>query len=145
MRLGPLVPLILVVTLALAATACGGNEDDPDGGTATGTSGTTTQDQADQAMGGLCDIAAGGLKEMADVHEAFHGRAHEILHHVAAEVQEVDPVVAGALLEAKSVVETDLLESAPPPDLPAHAAALAAAFAGALETIGLRVSACSQA
>jgi hypothetical protein len=142
-RLRPLVPLVLVV--ALAATACGNGGDDPGGGTAAGDTGTTTQAQADEAMSGLCDIAAGDLTEMADVHEAFHGRAHEILHHVAAEVQEVDPVVAGTLLEAKSVVETDLLESAPTPDLPAHAAALVTAFAGALETIGLQVSACDEA
>jgi hypothetical protein len=139
----PLVPLVLIV--ALAATACGNGGDDPGGSTTAGDTGTTTQAQADEAMSGLCDIAAGDLTEMADVHEAFHGRAHEILHHVAAEVQEVDPVVAGTLLEAKSVVETDLQESVPTPDLPAHAAALAVAFADTLETIGLQVSACDEA
>ena len=108
-----------------------------------GASGTTTQDQAEQAMGGLCDIAAGDLTDMADVYEAFHGRAHEALHAVAAQAQEIDPVVAGALLEAKSVVETDLEEAVPPADLPAHAQALVAAFAVALETIGLQATACA--
>jgi hypothetical protein len=96
-----------------------------------------TQAQADEAMGGLCDIAAGGLTEMTEVHEAFHGRAHEALHAVAAEVQEVDPAVAGALLEAKAVVETDLEEEAPPIDLPGHTATLMGAFSDALLAIGL--------
>lgn len=132
--------LVTVVALALVASACGEDEV-PTGTTATGS--PSTQAQADEAMGGLCDIAAGGLSEMADVHEAFHGRAHEALHSVASEAQEVDPVVAGALLEAKAVVEADLEEVTPPPDLPQHAQALVAAFGGALETIGLQAGACS--
>jgi hypothetical protein len=45
--------------------------------------------------------------------------------------------VAGALLEAKAVVEADLEEATPPADLPGHAVALVAAFADALLTIDL--------
>jgi len=141
-RLRPLAPLVVV--LVLVAAACGADEE-PGGSTTTGAAGTTTQAQADEAMGGLCDIAAGDLTEMADVNEAFHGRAHEGLHAVAAEVQEVDAVVAGVLLEAKAVVEAELEETAPPADLPTHAQALVAAFAGALETIGLQATACAAA
>ena len=140
MRLRALAPIVVV--LALVATACGAGEDDPGGDSGTGATGTTTQAQADEAMGGLCEIAGGGLTEMAAIHEAFHGRAHDTLHAVAAEVQETDPVVAGALLEAKAVVEVDLEGATPPPDLPAHTQALVAAFAGALETIGLQVDVC---
>jgi hypothetical protein len=126
----------LVAVLALAATACGGDSGGG-GGPPTGSTTAVTQAQADEAMGGLCDIATGGLVEMADVHEAFHGRAHETLHAVAAQAQEVDPVVAGALLEAKSVVEADLEEERPPPDLPGHATSLLGAFSEALLAIGL--------
>jgi hypothetical protein len=139
-RLRGLAPLVVIVLLA----ACGADED-PGGGTTTGAPGTITQPQADEAMGGLCDIAAGGLTEMADVHEAFHGRAHAALHAVAAQAQEVDAVVAGALLEAKAVVEADLEEAAPPADLPAHTQTLVAAFAAALETIGLQATTCAAA
>ena len=130
----------LLVALAIAATACAGDEA---GDTETGATVAVTQAQADRAMGGLCDIAAGGLTEMADVHEAFHGRAHETLHAVADEAQEVDPVVTGALLEAKSVVETDLEVATPPPDLPAHAGRLVVAFGNALEVIGLQPAPCA--
>ena len=140
MRLRGLAPLVVIVLLA----ACGADED-PGGGTTTGAPGTITQARADEALGGLCDIAAGGLTEMADVHEAFHGRAHASLHAVAAEAQEVDAVVAGALLEAKAVVEADLEEAAAPADLPAHTQALVAAFAAALETIGLQATTCAAA
>ena len=133
--------LPLLVALAISATTCGG--DSGDGGAPTGSTTAVTQAQADEAMGGLCEIAAGGLVEMADVDEAFHGRAHDALHAVAAEAQEVDPVVAGALLEAKYVVETDLEEATPPPDLPAHAGALVVAFADALEAIGLQPARCA--
>jgi hypothetical protein len=143
-RLRPLVPTTLAFALVVAA--CGGGQDGQlDGGATDDDVGSTTQAQADVAMDGLCDIAAGILTEMADVHEAFHGRAHEILHHVATEVQAIDPRIAGDLLEAKSVVEADLEEATPVPELPAHAGALAEAFADALQTLGLRAPPCPPA
>lgn len=132
--------LPLLVALAIGATACGG--DSGDGGASTGSTTAVTQAQADEAMGGLCDIATGAVTETSDVLDAFHTRAHEILHHVASEARQIDPVVAGALLEAKSVVETDLLNAPYPSDLPEHAQALAAALVDALETIGLRPATC---
>lgn len=132
MRAPALVP---VIVLAIAASACGADEE-PVGGP-TGSPAGVTQAQADEAMGGLCDIAAGSVTEMAEIHEAFHGRAHETLHAVATEAQEVDPATAGALLEAKSVVEADLEEESPPLELPGHAATLMGAYAEALLAIGL--------
>jgi len=135
---------LLVLILALSAAACGGGSRDGDGGP-TGATGEATQAQADQAMGGLCDIATGVVTESGDILEAFHTRAHEILHHVASQAQEIDPVVAGAMLEAKSVVESDLLMAPFPSDLPAHAQALVATFADALDTIGLRPASCPSA
>jgi hypothetical protein len=141
-RLRPLASLVVILVLVSAACEA---EQGPLASTATGASGSTTQAQADEAMSGLCAIAAGGLSEMADVHDAFHGRAHETLHAVAAQTQEIDAVVAGSLLEAKAVVETDLEEAAPPADLPTHAQALVVVFAAALETIGLQATACAPA
>lgn len=143
MKLRSRIPLVLL--LALASATCGSDEEDRSGGTATGAHDTATQAQADTAMGGLCDLASGELTEMADVHEAFHGRAHETLHAVATQVQEVDPVVAGALLEAKSLVERDLEEASPVPELPAHSQDLVEAFANALETVGLEAPDCDAA
>ena len=129
--------LAVVLLLAIVAAACGGDGDAGDEGGPTGAGTGVTQAQADEAMGGLCDIATGELTDMAEVHEAFHGRAHEALHAVAAEVQEVDPAVAGALLEAKAVVEADLDQESPPPELPGHAAILMGAFAEALIAVDL--------
>lgn len=148
MRPRPLVPLTLALALAFALTApaCGDDDGEPGGGTATGGHDTTTsQPEADEAMGGLCDLASGDLTEMADVHEAFHVRAHETLHAVATRVQELEPVVAGALLEAKSLVERDLEEATPVPELPGHAQDLVEAFATALEAIGLEAASCGAA
>jgi hypothetical protein len=146
MRPRPLSSLGLILALAVLAlttSACGGGSEDPSG--STGSSGSTeqaTQAQADQAMGGVCDIASGAVTEDNDILEAFHTRAHDILHLVATQAQQTEPPVAGALLEATSVVEADLLVAPFPSELPAHAQALAAALADALRTIGLEAAAC---
>jgi hypothetical protein len=128
----------LAVLLALATLACGENA----GGT-TDLSGGLTQDQVDGAMAALCDIAEGRVTAFDEVRAAFDNRAHEMLHHIAAVAQEEDPASAGALLEAKSVVETDLGLDQAPAELAAHAAALADATAAAIRTIGLTAEACS--
>jgi hypothetical protein len=133
----------LSVLLALATVACGANGDgaDEDGGT--DLHGGVTQDQADEAMAALCDIAEGRVTEFDEIQAAFNNRAHETLHHVAAVAEEVDPASAGALLEAKSVVEADLEQDEAPPELAAHAAALAGTTAAAIRAIGLPIDPCS--
>jgi hypothetical protein len=124
-------PALLVLILALAA--CGG-QDVPEP--------TGLQARADEAMAALCRIAAGEL-EGDRVAEAFHGRVHDALHEVAAEARAVDPAAAGALLEAKAVVEADLELTEPPADLLAHARTLADAFAAAVRAMGLDPLACT--
>lgn len=128
----------LAALLALATVACGENA-----GGATDLHGGLTQDQVDEAMTALCDIAQGRVTAFEDVRAAFQNRAHEMLHHIAAVAQEEDPASAGALLEAKSVVEADIGQDEPPADLAAHAAALAEATAAAIRAIGLGAEACS--
>ena len=128
----------LSVLLALATVACGANGDD-----ATDLHGGVTQDQADEAMAALCDIAEGRVTAFDEIQAAFNNRAHETLHHVAAVAQEEDPAAAGTLLEAKSVVETDLEEEEPPAQIADHVAILAEATASAIRVIGLNAGACS--
>jgi hypothetical protein len=130
--------ILPVLVLAVATVACG----DSAGGT-TDRSGTVTQTQADDAMGALCDIAGGRVTAFDDVRAAFQDRAHETLHHIAEVAREEDPASAAALLEAKSVVESDLEQDDPPPELAAHAATLAEATAGAIRGIGLSAETCS--
>jgi hypothetical protein len=120
------------------AVACGANA-----GGSTDLSGGVSQEQADEAMTALCDIAEGRVTAFDEVQAAFNNRAHETLHHVAAVAQEEDPAAAGALLEAKSVVEADLGQEDPPADLADHAAALAEATAVAIRRIGLNAGTCS--
>src|SRR5262245_44214101 len=98
--------------LALATVACG----DDAGGT-TDLHGGVTQDQADDAMTALCDIARGRVTAFDDVRAAFQNRAHETLHHVAAVAEEEDTAAAAALLEAKFAVEADLEQDVAPPEL----------------------------
>ena len=124
--------------IALATAACGANA----GGT-TDLSGGVSQDQADEAMTALCDIAEERVASFEEARAAFQNRAHETLHHVAAAAQEEDTASAAALLEAKSVVETDLEQDEAPAELAAHTAALAEATAGAIRAIGLRAQPCS--
>ncbi len=128
----------LWMALVLTTVGCGSNA-----GGATDLSGGITQDQAGEAMAALCDIARGRVTSFDEVRAAFQNRAHEMLHHIAAVAQEEDPASAGALLEAKSVVEADLGQDEPPADLAAHAAALAEATAAAIRAIGLGAEACS--
>jgi hypothetical protein len=128
----------LSVALALATVACGANA----GGT-TDLSHGVPQEQADEAMAALCDIAEGRVTAFEQAQAAFNNRAHETLHHVAAAAQEEDPAKGAALLEAKSVVEADLERDEPPAGVADHAAALATATAAAIRAIGLDAEPCS--
>jgi hypothetical protein len=129
----------LAVVLVLGTAACGENG----GGDVLDMSGGVTQTQADEAMDALCDIADGRVAAFEQAQATFNNRAHETLHHIAAAAQEDDPATAAALLEAKSVVETDLDQDEPRPELAAHVAVLAAATAEAIRAIGLDAGACS--
>jgi hypothetical protein len=129
----------LALLLGLATVACGENAGAP-----SDLSGGIAQDQANQAMSALCDIAEGQVTAFEDVRAAFETRAHETLHHIAEVAQEEDTGSAAALLEAKSVVETDLEQDAPAAQIAAHAAALAEATATAIRAIGLNAGACSR-
>lgn len=128
----------LSVLLALATVACGANGDD-----ATDLHGGVTQDQADGAMAALCGIAEGRVTAFDEVQAAINNRAHETLHHIAEVAQEEDPAATGTLLEAKSVVETDLEEEEPPAEIADHVAILAEATASAIRVIGLNAGGCS--
>lgn len=122
--------------LLIAGVGCGANA----GGT-TEPAGLS-QVQADEAMTALCDIAGGRVTGFDEVRAAFNNRAHETLHHIAAVAQEGATAKAAALLEAKSVVETDLAQDEAPPDVAEHVSALAEATAEAIRAIGLEAVPC---
>ncbi len=131
----------LVVLLSVAvvgAVACGA-----DAGGATDFTGSVSQDHADEAMTALCDIAEGRVTTFEGVRATFQNRAHESLHHIAAEAQDEDTASAAALLEAKFVVEADLELDEAPADLSEHVSALATATSDAIVVIGLDAEPCS--
>lgn len=129
--------------LALATVGCGSNDNGANVDGVIDLSGGVTQDQADGAMAALCGIAEGRVTAFDEIQADFNNRAHETLHHIAAAAQERDPASAGALLETKSVVESDLEQGEPPAEIAEHATALAEATAAAIGAIGLEAEACS--
>jgi hypothetical protein len=131
--------LVLALLLGLATVACG-----DDAGGVIDLSGGIAQHEANEAMSALCDIARGRVTAFEDVRAAFQNRAHETLHHIAEVAQQEDTASAAALLEAKSVVETDLEQADAPAELAAHAATLAEATASAIRVIGLNAGGCSR-
>ena len=129
----------VAMVLVLATVACG----ETPGGGVIDLSGGVTQDQADEAMAALCDIAEGRVTAFDEVQAAFNNRAHETLHHIAAAAEEEDPAAAGALLEAKSVVESDLEQAEATAEIAEHVAALAVATATTIRAIGFEAESCS--
>jgi hypothetical protein len=98
-----------VVFLAILGSACLGQEEtDPSGPS------SVSQADADQVVGGLCEMSGEIRDDVVSGRTVFYDRVHERLHAIAAAAQEIDAVAAGSLLEAKQLVEADLEEPAAP-------------------------------
>lgn len=90
-RLAHLVIALLV--LVTGVTACGGGSDQSDG--------------YQSAASGLCEASAGvDDGDIEGAESQFYDAVHQPLHDLAAEVSEVDRVIAARLLEAKEAVES---------------------------------------
>lgn len=78
----------------------------------TACSGRSTQgDPYPLAAKGLCAAAASAVAgDVAGAESHFYDTAHQPLHDLAAEVSEIDRVLAARLLEAKEAVESGLEE-----------------------------------
>src|ERR687892_1368525 len=103
-------------------------------------------DPLDRAFLGLCEAGTLSARgQVDDAGEVFQDRSHELLHQLAADVQEVDPAAAAALLEAKQRVEAALVESGTDPGaLSDLLAALRRAFAMAARELGKMVPRCGE-
>jgi hypothetical protein len=89
----PAHSMIATLVLVTGVTACNGGSDRSDG--------------YQSAASGLCEASARGEEGDIEGAEAqFYNTVHQPLHDLAAEVSEVDRVIAARLLEAKEAVES---------------------------------------
>lgn len=131
------------LTVLLLAAACGAT----DAAAPTPTPSPTIQGPisvrtATVAVEGLCEIKVTFPNDPRAAADLFENRVHEHLHEIARAVQTGDPAAAGALLEAKEVVETDLAGDPVPARLPKDVAELETATRDALSTLGLEMPPC---
>jgi hypothetical protein len=101
-----------------------------------------TQEAADSAVLGLCELV--GTTDRTSANATFQDRSHQTLHVIAAATEGVDRAVAGALLQAKQVVEADLEAPELPPGFAGDVGALLDATRAALAAIGVDAVDCAE-
>jgi hypothetical protein len=126
----------VALALALAVGACGGDLDDDR---------TITVAGQPVAVAPLVDAHAGLCQAAAQPDAArrlFFDRSHEALHTVARALEDVDRAQAGALLQAKETVESEL--AAPPPSLPDDLRRLADVYRSGLGRLAITAPPCDK-
>lgn len=117
----------LVAFASLVAAACGGS-DDP------------LRDTAERTLAAVC--ALDGSQTIDVVRRDFADSAHQGLHDLAGALVETDPAIAGDLLEAKQVIEEDLLGEPSAKLLALHLVALQEATVAAVRALGYPAEDC---
>lgn len=133
--------LALVCLLGAACSHGYGGSDRPTP-PPSGALGPVTQDAADEAIAGLCEISAEHTDDLNAASEVFFDRSHEELHVIAAAAEVTDRSAAGAVLESKQIVEADLASDELPEGFGADVDALIAATQTALGAIGVEAASC---
>jgi hypothetical protein len=136
----PFGPICAFVLLALVA--CGGDTPaaSPAPSGPSGSLGVMTADAGTQALTALCELRSVTDRDQANA--LFFDQAHLTLHVLAAATEPVDRVPAAGLLEAKQVVEADLLADTLPQTFADDVGALLVATRGALKTVDLPAPGC---
>lgn len=131
-----------VVCLGIATlVACGGGgEPSPEASGPSGSLGVMTAEAGTETVTALCDLRDASERDAANA--TFFDRAHQNLHVLAAATENVDRVPAAGLLEAKQVVEADLLSDTLPAGFHGDVSDLLVATRTALETVGLPAPDC---
>ena len=135
----PLGPIRVLALLVLVACG-GGGEPTPAVSGPSGSLGVMTADAGTQALSVLCELQSVTDRDQANA--LFFDHAHLTLHVLAAATEPVDRVPAAGLLEAKQVVEADLLADTLPETFSDDVGALLEATRTALEAVGLPSPAC---
>jgi hypothetical protein len=133
--LGPALVLLVLV-------ACGGGTPDasPAPSGPSGSLGVMTADAGIQALAALCELRSVTDRDQAN--GVFFDHAHQTLHVLAAATEPVDRIPAAGLLEAKQVVEADLLADTLPTTFAGDVGALLVATREALKTVDLPAPGC---
>ncbi len=140
--------LLIAVATAASLASCastGGPAASPTSSTPSGPSGSlgvVTQEDAAAAIEGLCRVRETFGSDPAGAASTFENDVHQELHVIAAATETVDRTAAGALLQTKERVESDLAEDLLPTSFGADVDALIAATSRALQAIGLGAPAC---
>ena len=132
-----LILWLIPALVLLALVACGGGSPgaSPPASGPSGSLGVMTAEAGTQALAALCELRSVTDRDQANA--LFFDHAHQTLHVLAAATEPVDRVPAAGLLEAKQVVEADLLADTLPETFAGDVGALLVATRGALEAVGL--------
>ena len=132
---------LVAIVAALVLVSCGSpGETGP--ASPSGAPGAVSQDAADRAVSGLCEMRTNNAGDRDAANRVFYDRSHEELHVIAAAAQLGDPAVAGRLLRAKERIEADLRPERFPSGFVRNLDALIGATRDALEAIGLEAPGC---
>lgn len=130
--------IAVLLAVAVLAAGCGGDDDGGDANPSpppSGALGPVTQEAAETAFLGLCELQ--GQTELEPANAIFFDRSHQMLHVIAAATDEVDREVSTKLLVAKQRVESDLRRDALPEAFALDVETLLGATRSAIVTIGL--------
>ena len=135
----PLGSIPVFALLVLVACGGGGGPTPAVSGPS-GSLGVMTAEAGTEALAALCQLRSATDRDTAN--GLFFDRAHLTLHVLAAATEPVDRVPAAGLLEAKQVVEADLLADTLPETFAGDVGALLVATRGALEAVDLPAPGC---
>ena len=135
------IPWPIPVLVMVALVACGGTTGaSPVPSGPSGSLGVMTADAGTEALTALCELR--NVTDRDQANALFFDHAHQTLHVLAAATEPVDRVPAAGLLEAKQVVEADLLADTLPETFADDVDALLVATRGALEAVDLPAPGC---
>ncbi len=135
--------LALAVAVVLASCHQGVGEDSVPSPLPSGLLGVVTQDAANRAVRGLCEMEGTFANDLHGANAVFYDQTHQELHVIAAAAELHDRPAAGGLLRAKEKVEADL--RSPPVSAQTFSEdvrALLTATRDALHAIGLTTPVC---
>ncbi len=108
-----------------------------------GALGVVTQDAANRAVRGLCEMETTFANDPHGANAVFYDQAHQELHVIAAAAEVRDRAAAGDLLQTKEKVEADLRsQRVSATTFPEDVRALLMATRDALHAIGLTGPVC---
>lgn len=145
-RFGPLVVVVAVLALMAGCGASGGSAKPTDDGGSSATvvlGGESAQlSRVRDASAALCRARTAATIDAARARALFYDHAHEMLHAIARQLEQVDRTAAARLLEQKEKVEADL-DTGTTATLGSDLAALAATARAGLAQLSIEVPRCT--